>query len=104
MKSYKGERRSKARPRKFKGYCEECNKSICSCKAYSYTDESNAAITNNSKYLCRECYEKIYNMHIPTETEGYRSRLINTLERIRYDTKAETIRIDRLIEYIRKCD
>ena len=104
MRSHTTERRSKTKSRKFTGYCEECNKSICSCKAYSYVDESNASITNNSPYLCKDCYEKKYNVHIADETEAFRNELIETLQRIQYDTKVETIRIDNLIEYIRKCN
>lgn len=90
----------KGRVRKFKGYCEECKKEICSCKAYQYTDESNAAITNNSPYLCKSCYEKKYNVHISTDVERFKNSLIDTLQRIQHDNKVDTIRIDRLVEYI----
>ena len=99
-----GTRPYKGRPRKFSGYCEECKKEICSCKAYQNTDGNNAAITNNSPYLCKSCYEKKYNVHIPTDVERFKNRLIDTLQQIQYDYKVETIRIDRLIEYIKNTD
>lgn len=90
--------------RKFNGYCEECKKEICSCKAYQYVDESNAAITNNSPYLCKTCYEKKYNVHIPDEVERFKNRLINTLQQIQYNNNLDTIRIDKLVEYIKNTD
>lgn len=99
-----GTRQYKGRPRKFNGYCEECQKEICSCKAYQNTDGNNAAITNNSPYLCKSCYEKKYNVHIPTDVERFKNRLIDTLQQIQYDYKVDTIRIDRLIEYIKNTD
>ena len=34
MKAHREIRTSKTRVRKFNGYCEECKKEICSCKAY----------------------------------------------------------------------
>ena len=94
----------KGRTRKFKGYCEECQKEICSCKAYQYVDESNAAISNNSPYLCKSCYEKKYNVHIPTDIERFKNKLINTLQQIQYNYKVDTIRIDKIIEYITNTD
>ena len=94
----------KGRTRKFKGYCEECQKEICSCKAYQYLDESNAAISNNSPYLCKTCYEKKYKVHIPTGVEAFKSNLISTLQQIQYNNKVDTLRIDRLIEYITNID
>lgn len=90
--------------RKFNGYCEECQKEICSCKAYQNIDGNNAAITNNSPYLCKSCYEKKYNVHISTEVETFKNRLINTLQTIHHNNKVDTIRIDRLIEYIKNTD
>ena len=55
MKVHREIRTSKTRIRKFNGYCEECKKEICSCKAYQFIDGNNEAITNNSPYLCKQC-------------------------------------------------
>ena len=100
MKSYRAERTSKTRPRKFNGYCEQCGKSICSCKAYSYTDESNAAITSSSPYLCKKCYETKYNVHIADDVERFKKRLVEALQRVQSSAKVETLRIDKLIQFI----
>jgi len=40
--------------------CKDCGKDLCGKHAYSYVDESNIAITNNSPHCCRECYIKRY--------------------------------------------
>lgn len=104
MKAHREIRTSKTRVRKFNGYCEECKKEICSCKAYQYVDESNAAITNNSPYLCKQCYEKRYNVHIKDDVERFKSRLVDTLQQIQYNNNLDTIRIDKLVEYIKNTD
>jgi len=104
MKAHREIRTSKTRVRKFNGYCEECKKEICSCKAYQYVDESNAAITNNSLYLCKQCYEKRYNVHIKDDVERFKSRLVDTLQQIQYNNNLDTIRIDKLVEYIKNTD
>lgn len=104
MKAHRAIRTSKTRVRKFNGYCEECKKEICSCKAYQYVDESNAAITNNSLYLCKQCYEKRYNVHIKDDVERFKSRLVDTLQQIQYNNNLDTIRIDKLVEYIKNTD
>lgn len=104
MKSYREERTCKTKPRKFKGYCEECKKEICSCKAYSYIDGNNAAVTNSSPYLCKECYERKYNVHIADDVERFKNKLIEALQRVQYNSKLETLRIDKLIEFIRSSD
>ena len=104
MKAHREIRTSKTRVRKFNGYCEECKKEICSCKAYQYVDESNAAITNNSLYLCKQCYEKRYNVHIKDDVERFKNRLIDTLQQIQYNNNLDTIRIDKLVEYIKNTD
>jgi len=88
------------RSRKFNGYCEQCRKSICSCSAYQYVDGNNVSITYNSPYLCKECYEKKYNTKIKTDIEIFKTNLINTLLRFRHEQNIETLRIDKLIEYI----
>ena len=44
--------------RKFLGHCEKCKKSLCQEHAYFYVDGNNIAVTNNSPYLCKNCYEK----------------------------------------------
>ena len=104
MKAHREIRTSKTRIRKFNGYCEECKKEICSCKAYQYVDESNGAITNNSPYLCKQCYEKRYNVHIKDDVERFKSRLVDTLQQIQYNNNLDTIRIDKLVEYIKNTD
>ena len=104
MKTHTNIRTCRSRARKFKGHCEECQKEICSCKAYQYVDESNAAISNNSPYLCKSCYEKKYNVHIPTDIERFKNNLISTLQQIQYNYKVDTIRIDKIIEYITNTD
>ena len=104
MKEHRNIRTYKGKIKKFQGYCEECQKEICSCKAYQNTDGNNAAITNNSPYLCKTCYEKKYNVHIPDEVEQFKNRLIDTLQQIQSDYKVDTIRIDKIIEYITNTD
>lgn len=46
--------------RKYKGKCEYCQKVTPIHSIFQYIDESNWAITHNSPYLCKECYEKQY--------------------------------------------
>jgi hypothetical protein len=104
MKPHRQVRICKTKPRKFNGYCDECGKSICSCKAYSYVDESNAAISNSSPVLCKECYEKKYNVHIDTEVERFKKNLINSLHNVQENAKMETIRIDKLITFIENAE
>lgn len=88
------------RSRKFNGYCEKCKKTICSCSAYQYVDGNNISITNNSPYLCKKCYEEEYNTKIMTDIEIFKSNLIHTLSRIKNEQQLETLRIDKLIDYI----
>ncbi len=88
------------RNRKFNGYCEQCKKIICSCSAYQYVDGNNSAITNSSPYLCKKCYEEKYHTKIMTDVENFKNNLINTLSRIKNEQKIETLRIDKLIDYI----
>lgn len=104
MKPHREIRTSKARPRKFNGYCEECKKEICSCKAYQFIDGNNEAITNNSPYLCKQCYEKRYNVHIKDDVEAFKSRLVETLQRVQSTSKVETLRIDKFIQFIINTD
>ncbi len=40
--------------------CNCCKKTFCAKHIYSYVDESNSAITNNSSDYCKECYKKTY--------------------------------------------
>ena len=49
MKPHRAVRTCKTKTRKFNGKCEECGKSICSCKAYSYVDESTASLPKDQK-------------------------------------------------------
>lgn len=76
-KTHRSVRTCKSRVRKYNGKCEECGKSVCSCSIYQYVDESNAAISNNSPYLCAECYSMKYNVKIMSPVEKYKKRLIN---------------------------
>ncbi len=104
MKVHREIRTSKTRIRKFNGYCEECKKEICSCKAYQFIDGNNEAITNNSPYLCKQCYEKKYNVHIKDDVEAFKSRLVETLQRVQNTSKVETLRIDKFIQFIINTD
>ena len=81
-------------------YCEKCKKSLCSEHAYSYVDGNNISITKNAPTLCKECYENKYNEKIITDVERFKNNIISTLSRIRYEQNIETIRIDKLIDYI----
>jgi len=40
--------------------CNLCNKSFCARHIYSYVDESNSSITNNSQSYCKDCYNTKY--------------------------------------------
>lgn len=40
--------------------CKTCNKKLCGQHSYSYVDESNRSITNNSPILCKDCYKITY--------------------------------------------
>ena len=87
--------------RKFNGYCEKCKKSLCLEHAYIYVDGNNAAITYNSPYLCKTCYEKAYNKKILSEVECFKKILIDNLQQLKVNENIETIRIDKLIEFIK---
>lgn len=41
--------------------CSQCSESFCPKHIYYYIDESNIAITKNSKPHCEKCYIKKYN-------------------------------------------
>lgn len=86
--------------RKFLGHCEKCKKSLCEEHAYSYVDGNNIAITNNSPYLCKNCYEEKYNETIKSDIECFKSRLVNDLLNIKIREHIETIKIDNLISYV----
>lgn len=87
--------------RKFNGYCEKCKKSLCAEHAYSYVDGNNGAITSNSPYLCKACYEKTYNEKITSEVDCFKENLIDVLEQFHAFYNIETIKIEKLIEYIK---
>ena len=80
--------------------CAKCNKSLCLEHAYSYVDENNISITKNSPTLCKECYEIKYNKKILTDVERFKKNLISTLLKISHQQNTETIRIDKLVDYI----
>lgn len=86
--------------KKFNGYCEICKKSLCEEHAYFFVDGNNGAITNNSPYVCKECYEVKYNKKIKSDVEIFKNHLINKLRTMRTEQNIETIRIDNLIYYI----
>lgn len=87
--------------KKFLGYCEICKKSLCEEHAYFYVDGNNIAITNNSPYLCKTCYEKRYNEKIESEVEIFKNRLINSLLNLKIINNIETIEIKKLINFIK---
>ena len=88
--------------KKFLGKCEKCKRSICEEHEYLYLDGNNRAITNNSPYLCKECYESEYNEKIKSDVEKFKDNIINNLETIKVDSNIETIRVDDLIKYIKE--
>lgn len=83
-------------------YCQMCKKSLCPEHTYFYVDGNNNAITKNSPRLCKKCYEKRYNTTIKDDVEIFKECLIKTLTNIKMQNNIETVRIDRLIEYINK--
>ena len=86
--------------RKFLGHCEKCKKSLCQEHAYFYVDGNNIAITNNSPYLCKKCYEETYDKKIKSDIECFKSKLIDNLLNIKRIEHIETIKIDNLILYV----
>lgn len=87
--------------RKFLGYCEECKKSLCEEHAYFYVDGNNISITNSSPYLCNRCYSKKYGKPIISEVDKFKQKLIDNFENLQRLKYADTIRFDKLIEYIK---
>lgn len=87
--------------RKFLGYCEECKKSLCEEHAYFYVDGNNVSITNSSPYLCKDCYSQKYSKPIISEVDIFKQNLINNFENLKRLKYVETIRIDKIIEYIK---
>lgn len=81
-KPHRAIRPCKTHIRKFNGKCECCNKSICSCRAYQYIDDSNGAITNNAPYLCKDCYENKYGVRIKTDVEAFRDRIADMIDKV----------------------
>lgn len=87
--------------RKFLGHCEICKKSLCPEHSYCFVDGNNIAITNNSPYLCMDCYNKKYDGHIINDTEQFRQRLIANFRNLQQQNCVDSIKIDNLIEYIK---
>lgn len=83
-------------------YCQICKKSLCPEHTYFHVDGNSRAITKNSPHLCKECYEKEYNTKIKDDVEIFKECLVKTLLNLKIQNKIETVRIDRLIEYINK--
>ena len=99
--SHRSTRTVKSKPRKFNGKCENCGKTLCPEHAYCYVDDTNAAMNNNSPYLCAGCYEVKHGVHIKTDVEKYQDSLIRRLERMRDEMGVEKIDIDRMIKFVR---
>ena len=87
--------------RKFNGYCEKCKKSLCPEHTFFYVDGNNGAITNNAPFLCKTCYERTYNKKILSEVDCFKKILIDNLQQLKVNENIETIRIDKLIEFIK---
>lgn len=98
---HRATRTCRTKPRKFHGKCEGCGKSLCPEHAHCYTDDTNAAINNNSPYLCTKCYEEKHRVHIKTDVERYQDSLIRRLERMRDEMGVERLEIDRVIKFVR---
>lgn len=79
QKPHRQQRAVKSKPRKFDGKCEGCGRQICSCKAYQYTDDCNAAISNSSPWFCADCYQEKYGVKIKSEVEVFKKNLIDKL-------------------------
>lgn len=88
--------------RKFLGRCEKCQRNLCEEHAYFFVDGNNRAITNNSPYLCKECYEETYGEKIKSDVERFKDEIIRNFKKIKEEHKIENIRIDALIKYIEK--
>lgn len=86
--------------KKFLGYCENCRKSLCEEHAYFLVDGNNEAITDNSPYLCDNCYQTEYGVKIESDVERFRKKLIKSLLRYKETNKLDTIKIKNLIKYI----
>ena len=84
------------------GYCQICKKSLCPEHTYIYVDGNNKAITESSLRLCKKCYEEKYKVKIKTEVEKFKEHLIKVLINLKTQNHIDTVRIDRLIEYINK--
>jgi len=98
---------AKSKSRKFDGKCilgkcEYCGKEIKSCNAYQHVDGNNISITNNSPYLCKDCFEKRYNEHIKTEVEVFKDKLFRQFRYLKSETKDENEKnlIDKLVKII----
>ena len=86
--------------KKFLGYCEKCRKSLCEEHAYFFVDGNNEAITNNSPYLCSNCYEVEYGIKIENDIQLFKKNLIKSLIRYKQTNKSDTIKIKNLIKFI----
>lgn len=82
--------------------CAKCKKSLCLEHAYSYVDGNNISITKNAPTLCKECYEEKYKEKIITDVEKFKKNLVTTLLNFSHQQNVETIRIDKLVDYINR--
>lgn len=99
IKPYRNIRTCKTKSRKFAGKCESCGTSLCSCRAYQYTDESNGACTNSSPYQCKSCYELVHGVLIKTDVDVFRDRLKDKL--MEYSSRGvDFSEMDKLIKLI----
>ncbi|MEG6615366.1 hypothetical protein V6C27_02835 [Peptococcaceae bacterium 1198_IL3148] len=100
QKPHRQLRAVKSKPRKFNGKCERCGRPICSCKAYRYFDDTNAAISNSSPWLCADCYQEKYGVKIKSDVEVYKSNLVS--KAISYTKMGYAFNgVDDVIKFIR---
>lgn len=81
-------------------HCQRCGKSLCPEHTYFYVDGNNRAITESSPHLCKKCYEEKYNVKIKTEVEKFKEHLIKILINLKLQNHIDSVKIDRLIDYI----
>lgn len=83
-----------------KFYCEICKKSLCPEHAYMYVDGNNISITKSAPILCNKCYETQYGVKVKSELETFKEHLIRTLLQFQVINNIDSIKINKIIEYI----
>ena len=76
-------------------------KSLWEEHAHFYTDGNNEAITNNSPYLCKSCYENKYHVKLKNDVQRFRENLIDKLYNLKKYHHIESVDINKVIEYIK---